>query len=51
MFFQRFIDEQGNDVVKIVRGNSYSVLDKFNAMEWITRYVEFLTPDVIFMCI
>ena len=51
MFFQKFIDEQGNDIIKIIRGNCYSILEKLNAMEWMTRYVEFVTPDVSFMSI
>ena len=49
LFFQRFVDEQGNDMVKVVRGTSYTILDKMNAMEWIARYIEFVTPDTIAM--
>lgn len=49
LFFQRFVDEQGNDAVKIVRGSSFSILEKINAMEWIARYIEFVTPDTISM--
>jgi hypothetical protein len=49
LFFQRFVDEQGNDIVKIVRGTSYTILEKINAMEWVARYIEFVTPDTIVM--
>jgi hypothetical protein len=51
MFFQKFIDEQGNDIIKIIRGNCFTMLEKLNAMEWMARYVEFVTPDVSFMSI
>ena len=40
-----FVDEQGNDMVKVVRGTSYTILDKMNAMEWIARYIEFGVRD------
>lgn len=49
LFFQRFVDEQGNDMVKIVRGSCYTILEKINAMEWVARYIEFVTPDTVAM--
>jgi hypothetical protein len=51
MFFQRFVDEQGNDQVKIVRGSSYSIVEKINAMEWVARYIEFVSPDTVTMIV
>lgn len=47
LFFQRFADEQGNDKIKICRALYPTVLQKLNAMEWLARYIEFLTPDCI----
>ena len=43
------MDEQGNDMVKIVRGSCYTILEKINAMEWVARYIEFVTPDTVAM--
>ena len=47
LFFQRFADEQGNDKIKICRAVYPTVLQKLNAMEWLARYIEFITPDAI----
>lgn len=49
LFFQRFVDEQGNDQIKVIRGPSYSILEKMNSLEWLARYSEFLSPDNIVM--
>ena len=49
LFFQRFVDEQGNDFLKIIRGPAYNILQKLNAIEWLARYIEFITPDSITM--
>ena len=45
MFFQRFVDEQGHDYLKVIRGPSYSLIEKLNGVEWLARYSEFITPD------
>lgn len=49
MFFQRFVDEQGHDQLRIIRGPSFSLIEKFNAVEWLARYSEFITPDTCIM--
>jgi hypothetical protein len=49
MFFQRFVDEQGHDYLKVIRGPSFSLIDKLNAIEWLARYSEFITPDTCIM--
>lgn len=47
VFFQKFIDEQAVDKIKVVRSPNREMQDKFEAMEWFARYVEFVTPDTI----
>ena len=47
VFFQKFIDEQSIDQMKIIRSPEHPMRDKFEAMEWYARYVEFVTPDSI----
>ena len=47
LFFQKFIDEQGNDMVRVNRGHSFSLIQKLNAMEWTARYIEFLSIENI----
>lgn len=49
MFFQRFVDEQGNDKLKMIRGTCYTMLEKINSIEWLARYTEFVTPETINM--
>lgn len=46
-FFQKFIDEHAIDRSKIIRSLDNSFTDKFNAMDWLARYAEFVTPDQI----
>jgi len=45
VFFQKFIDEQAMDQVKFIRSPDTTIVEKMFAMEWIARYVEFITPD------
>jgi hypothetical protein len=49
MFFQRFVDEQGHDYLKMIRGPGFSLLEKINAVEWLARYSEFITPNTCIM--
>lgn len=44
-FFQKFIDEHSVDRIKIIRSRDNSLTDKINAMDWLARYAEFITPD------
>ena len=44
-FFQKFIDEHSVDRIKIIRSRDNSLTDKINAMDWLARYAEFVTPD------
>ena len=44
-FFQKFIDEHSVDRIKIIRSKDNSITDKINAMDWLARYAEFITPD------
>lgn len=44
-FFQKFIDEHAIDRAKIIRSLDNTFTDKFNAMDWLARYAEFVTPD------
>eukprot|EP00347_Sterkiella_histriomuscorum_P015644 403356242 len=46
-FFQKFIDEHSVDRIKIIRSRDNSLTDKINAMDWLARYAEFVTPDQI----
>ena len=46
-FFQKFIDEHAIDRAKIIRSLDNTFTDKFNAMDWLARYAEFVTPDQI----
>ena len=46
-FFQKFIDEHSVDRIKIIRSKDNSLTDKINAMDWLARYAEFITPDQI----
>ena len=46
-FFQKFIDEHAIDRAKTIRSLDNSFTDKFNAMDWLARYAEFVTPDQI----
>ena len=48
LFYQRFIDEQGGDKVLKIRGGQYGWEKKFNAVEWLARYIEYLNEDIIF---
>lgn len=47
MFFQRFVDEQGNDYLKIIRNPGTSLYQKLDAIEWMARYTEFLSPESV----
>lgn len=46
-FFQKFIDEHAIDRAKIIRSLDNSFTEKFNAMDWLARYSEFVSPDQI----
>jgi len=46
-FFQKFIDEHAIDRAKTIRSLDNTFTDKFNAMDWLARYAEFVTPDQI----
>jgi hypothetical protein len=46
-FFQKFIDEHAIDRAKIIRSVDNTFTDKFNAMDWLARYAEFVSPDQI----
>ena len=46
-FFQRFIDEHATDRQKIIRSELRGVGDKMNAMEWLSRYSDYVSPDQI----
>lgn len=46
-FFQKFIDEHAVDRAKVIRSLDNTFTDKFNAMDWLARYAEFVTPDQI----
>lgn len=47
IFFQRFVDEQGNDYLRIIRNPGVSLFRKLDAIEWLARYTEFISPDSI----
>ena len=47
VFIQKFIDEQTVDQIKIIRSPNREMKDKFEAMEWFVRYVEFATPEAV----
>ena len=49
IFFQKFIDEQAMDHVKLIRSNDHNMREKFESMEWYARYVEYVTPDSIIL--
>lgn len=44
-FFQKFIDEHAIDRMKTIRSKENTLADKVNAMDWLARYAEFITPD------
>jgi len=46
-FFQKFIDEHAVDRMKTIRSKETTMSDKINAMDWLARYSEFVTPDQI----
>ena len=47
LFFQKFIDEQAMDHVKIINSPDRVMREKLESMEWYARYVEYVTPDAI----
>ena len=47
IFFQRFVDEQGNDYLRIIRNPGVNLFQKLDAVEWLARYTEFISPDSI----
>jgi hypothetical protein len=49
VFFQRFVDEQGNDHLKVIRNPGASFYFKLEAVEWLARYTEFVSPDTIYL--
>ena len=49
LFFQKFIDEQAMDHVKLILSPEHVMREKFESMEWYARYIEYVTPDAIVM--
>ena len=45
--FQKFVDMQGFDKVKILRSKDYSLETKIFCIEWLARYMPFITPNLI----
>ena len=50
-FYQKFIDEQGLDQIKFIRNKDTDMTTKLMALEWMIRYMEFLTPDLLQLAI
>jgi hypothetical protein len=50
-FYQKFIDEQGLDQIKFIRNKDTDMTTKLFALEWMIRYMEFLTPDLLQLAI
>jgi hypothetical protein len=48
-FFQRFIDEQAIDQLKIIRSKDAGINLKLFGVEWFARYCELITPDSILL--
>ena len=48
LYFQKFIDEQGNDQVIKIRSSEFGILDKLNSLEWIARYIEYISPEIVY---
>ena len=48
MKLEKFIDEQGVDMIKRIRSGYDNTLEsKLEAIEWIARYAELLEPTII----
>ena len=46
--FQRFIDEQSIDKLKMIRsGSDASIIAKLQAVEWLSRYMSMIPPGNI----
>ena len=46
-FYQKFIDEQANDQIKVIRSGDTDYSVKLMAVEWVLRYTQFVTPEYV----
>ena len=46
-FFQKFIDEHSVDRERLIRNPDMAITRKMEALEWLSRYAEFISPEYI----
>lgn len=50
-FLQKFIDQTGVNVINSVKAEETGIKEKIDALDWLARNSEFLSPDTITKCL